>query len=76
LKSDDRSAQFYADDRVVYHSHGEVMTFDEISQTEARERGGRFLVLIPLEYVEEFRPWPGIEVIGDNGRTAILGWKL
>ena len=75
LKSDDRSAQFYAYDRVVYNSHGEVVTFDEISQNEARARGEKFLVLIPREYVENFRTSPGIEVLGDNGRTAILGWK-
>ena len=75
-RSDDRSAQFYAYDRVVYDEHGEVVTFDEISLTEARARGGRFLVLIPVRYVENFRGTPGIEIIGDNGRTAILGWNL
>ena len=76
LKSDDRSAEFYAHDRVVYNSHGEVVTFDEISMSEARARGGKFLVLVPREYVENFRSWGSIEVIGDNGKTAILGWKL
>jgi 4-amino-4-deoxy-L-arabinose transferase-like glycosyltransferase len=76
LKSDDRSAEFYAHDRVVYNSHGEVVTFDEISMSEARARGGKFLVLVPREYVENYRAWGSIEVIGDNGRTAILGWKL
>ena len=73
--SDDRSAQFYAYDRVVYKPDGEVLTFDQISVDEARRRGGKFVVLIPLEHVENFRSSPGIEVIGDNGRTAILGWK-
>ena len=75
LKSDDRSAQFYAHDRVIYNPEGEVVTFDEISRSEARARGGKFLVLIPREYVENYRTAPGIEVIGDNGKTAILGWK-
>ena len=74
-RSDDRSAEFYAYDRVVYDEHGEVVTFDEISVTQARARGGRFLVLIPVQYVENFRGASGIEVIGDNGRTAILGWN-
>jgi 4-amino-4-deoxy-L-arabinose transferase-like glycosyltransferase len=73
--SDDRSAQFYAYDRVIYNADGEVMTFDQISVDEARARGGKFVVLIPLEYVENFRSSPGIEVIADNGRTAILGWQ-
>jgi len=73
--SDDRSPQFYAYDRVVYKPDGEVMTFDEISVDEARARGGKFLVFIPVEYVEHFRGKQGIEVISDNGRTAMLGWK-
>jgi hypothetical protein len=60
---------------VVYGPDGEVMTFDEMSADEARARGGKFLVLIPVEYVENFRSTPGIEIIGDNGRTAVLGWK-
>ena len=73
--SDDRSAQFYAYDRVVYKPDGEVLTFDQISVDDARKRGGKFVVLIPLEHVDNFRNSPGIEVIGDNGRTAVLGWK-
>ena len=73
-RSDDRTAQFYAYDRVVYDEHGEVVTFDEISLAEARARGGRFLVLIPVRYIDNFRGAPSIEIIGDNGRTAILGW--
>ena len=73
--SDDRSAQFYTYDRVVYKPDGEVMTFDQMSAAEARARGGKFVVLIPIEYVENFRGTPGIEIIGDNGRTAILGWN-
>jgi len=28
-----------------------------------------------MEYVENFRGSPRIEVIGDNGNTAILGWN-
>ena len=75
-RRDDRSAQFYAYDRVVYDERGEVVTFDEISLEQARARGGRFLVLIPVQYVENFRGKPGIEVIGDNERTAILGWNI
>lgn len=73
--SDDRSAEFYAYDRVVYKPDGEVLTFDKMSIDEARARGGKFVVLIPIEYVEDFRDVPQIEIIGDNGRTAVLGWK-
>ena len=73
-RSDDRSAEFYAYDRVVYDANGEVIPFDEISVTEARALGEKLLVLIPVDYVENFRNTRGIEVIGDNGRTALLGW--
>jgi 4-amino-4-deoxy-L-arabinose transferase-like glycosyltransferase len=73
-RSDDRSAEFYAYGRVVYNEHGEPVTFDEMSADEARARGGKFLVFIPVQYVENFRGLPQIEVIGDNGRTALLGW--
>jgi 4-amino-4-deoxy-L-arabinose transferase-like glycosyltransferase len=74
-RSDDRSAEFYAYGRVVYTANGEPLTFDEISVDEARARGGRFVVFIPVEYVENFRGAPAIEIIGDNGKTAVLGWK-
>jgi 4-amino-4-deoxy-L-arabinose transferase-like glycosyltransferase len=73
--SDDRSAQFYAPDRVVYGDDEDVLTFDRVSTSAARELGDKIVVLIPVEYVEHFRNKGGIEVIGDNGRTAILGWK-
>ena len=75
-RSDDRSAEFYAYGRVVYGPNGEPLTFDEISVDDARARGGRFVVFIPVEYVEHFRGSPAIEVIGDNGKTAVLGWQL
>lgn len=73
-RSDDRSAEFYAYGRVLYGPDGEPVTFDEMSVDEARARGGKFVVMIPAQYVENFRDTPGIEVIGDNGRNALLGW--
>jgi hypothetical protein len=75
-RGDDRSAEFYAHNRVVYGANGEPVTFDEISVDEARARGGKFVVMIPIEYVENFRGAPSIEIIGDNGHTAVLGWQL
>jgi len=74
-RSDDRSAEFYAYGRVVYGPNGEPLTFDEISVDEARARSGKFVVFIPVEYVEKFRGVSTIEIIGDNGKTAVLGWK-
>ena len=74
-RSDDRSAEFYAYGRVLYGPDGEPVTFDEISVDEARARGGKFVVMIPAQYVENFRGTPSIEVIGDNGKNALLGWR-
>ena len=74
-RSDDRTAQFYAADRVVYNAEGEPVTFDEVSLHEARKIGDRILVFISVEYVDQFRGAPTIEVLGDNGRVAALGWK-
>ena len=74
-RSDDRTAEFYAHDRVVYDEQGKVVTFDEISVDTARARGEKFVVFIPLEFVDNFRGSRKIEVLGDNGKTAVLGWK-
>ncbi len=74
-RSDDRSAEFYAYGRVVYQRNGEPVTFDEITVDEARARGGKIVVMIPVEYVENVRGVKTIEIIGDNGKTAVLGWK-
>jgi 4-amino-4-deoxy-L-arabinose transferase-like glycosyltransferase len=73
-RSDDRSAQFYAHDRVIYNDEGEVIAFDEITLDEARAHGAKLLVLIQSQYVDDFRDASNIEVIGDNGRIAVLGW--
>jgi len=74
-RSDDRSAEFYAHGRVIYGANGEPVTFDEVSIDQARAWGGEFVVFIPVEHVENFRRAHGIEVLGDNGKTAVLGWK-
>jgi 4-amino-4-deoxy-L-arabinose transferase-like glycosyltransferase len=74
-RSDDRSAEFYAYPRVVYGPGGEPVTFDEITVDEARARGRKLVVMISIEYVENVRGVKTIEIIGDNGKTAVLGWK-
>lgn len=74
-RSDDRSAQFYAHDRVVYNAEGEPITFDEVSLSQARAIGERIVVFIPLEYADNFKDAANMELIGDNGRLAVFGWK-
>lgn len=74
-RSDDRSAQFYAHDRVVYNAEGEPITFDEVSLAQARALGQRIVVFIPLEYAADYKNAPNMELLGDNGRLAVFGWK-
>ena len=74
-RGDDRSAEFYAYGRVIYRPDGEVLPFDEISVVDARARGGKFVVFIPVREVENYRGASQIEIIGDNGHTAVLGWQ-
>jgi 4-amino-4-deoxy-L-arabinose transferase-like glycosyltransferase len=74
-RSDDRSAEFYASGRVLYGRDGEPVTFDEITVDQARALGGKFVVMIPVEYLNNIRGVKTIEIIGDNGKTAALGWK-
>ena len=74
-RSDDRSAEFYAHGRVIYNANGEPVTFDEVLVDQARAWGGRFVVFLPVEHAENLRRANGIEIIGNNGKTAVLGWK-
>ncbi|HEV2836147.1 MAG TPA: glycosyltransferase family 39 protein [Pyrinomonadaceae bacterium] len=73
-RGDDRSAQFYAHDRVIYNAEGEPVTFDEVTLNQARALGSRVVVLIPAEYANDLKGAPGFEIIGDNGHIAIFGW--
>jgi 4-amino-4-deoxy-L-arabinose transferase-like glycosyltransferase len=75
-RGDDRSAEFYAYGRVIYRPDGEVLQFDEISADEAaRVRGKKFVVFIQAIYIDYYRGIPRMEIIGDNGHTAVLGWQ-
>ncbi|HEX5833459.1 MAG TPA: glycosyltransferase family 39 protein [Pyrinomonadaceae bacterium] len=74
-RSDDRSAQFYAHDRVVYNADGEPMTFDEVTLEQARTFGKQIVVFISLEYADQIKGSPSFEFLGDNGRLAVFGWK-
>jgi hypothetical protein len=31
--------------------------------------------MIPAEYLDNFRRVPTMEIIGDNGKTAVLAWN-
>ena len=74
MHGDDRSAQFYATDRVLYGNDGEVISLDEAPAIveSVRKRKEKILAFIPAEDTELFRGKPGIEVIGNNGKLALL----
>jgi 4-amino-4-deoxy-L-arabinose transferase-like glycosyltransferase len=74
LRGDDRTAEFYASGRVIYGADGEVVPFDEASKivAEARKRNQKLLAFVPVGDLNLFKGKPGIEVIGDNGKHALL----
>ena len=72
-RGDDRSIEFYASGRVVYRSDGKILPIDEVTSDQARKLG-RMLVFVSNEHLDYFRSVPGMELLGDNGRVALLAW--
>jgi hypothetical protein len=73
----DRTAEFYAAGRVVYGPDGEPLELEELFQVvaEGRRRGEPILVLVPTEYLEPYKRSPEVEIIADNGNTALVTVK-
>lgn len=73
----DRTAEFYAAGRVVYNAEGQPLRFESALDVlnAARFHGSRVLVFVPLEYLYQLTSLPGahIELIGNNGRMALVG---
>jgi len=72
-RGDDRSTEFYASGRVIYRDDGEILPIDEVTIDQARKLGP-MLVLVSTEHLDYFRHVPGMELLGDNGRVALLAW--
>ena len=74
MHGDDRSAEFYASGRVLYGNKGEVIALDEAPAIvdSVRKKKERILAFVPVEDLVLFRGQQGIEVIGDNGKLALL----
>jgi len=74
LPGDDRSAEFYASGRVIYGSNGEVTPVYDVPQVvnEARSRRERLLAFINSDDLRYYRDRPGMEVIADNGKLALI----
>jgi 4-amino-4-deoxy-L-arabinose transferase-like glycosyltransferase len=75
LHTIERTSEFYAAGRLVYDEHGEPRKFEGtgVVLEAARERGGRVLVLVPLEELRQVTEDPRLEseLIGDNGVYAL-----
>lgn len=78
IRRDDRSPEFYANERVVYGSDGEPARLEAISVMvqETTRRGKPILVLVPLEHLDQYKNPNYVEIIGDNGTVALLVTKM
>lgn len=74
-RGDDRSAEFYASGRVIYRPDGEPLAIDEITTAEARKYGTTLVVMVSSEHLDHFIQNYGMELIGQNGKTAIMLWR-
>lgn len=76
-RGSDRTAEFYASGRVVYGPDGEPERLEEVAEMvlEAKRRGRRILILIPVEDLEPYRKSNNFEILADNGNLAVLATK-
>jgi 4-amino-4-deoxy-L-arabinose transferase-like glycosyltransferase len=80
LHTVERTAEFYAADRMAYLPDGEPVKLEGVTQVAdaARHNGGVVLCFVPKEYETQLTSYPSIqtEVIGDNGRVALVVVRL
>ena len=73
----DRSAEFYAAGRVVYASDGEPVRFESALDVleAARRNHAPILVIVPIEFIYQLTAFPTaqVDVVGNNGRLALVG---
>jgi 4-amino-4-deoxy-L-arabinose transferase-like glycosyltransferase len=72
----DRTPEFYAAGRISYGPDGEPVIYESPAQVidEGRRRGEVLLVFVPVQEVNKFSglPWVETDVIGNNGRFAMV----
>jgi 4-amino-4-deoxy-L-arabinose transferase-like glycosyltransferase len=72
----ERTAEFYAADRLERDASGEIRWFNGAAEIAdaARERGGTALVIVPLDGVKQLTDYGVLEteIIGDNGHVALV----
>jgi hypothetical protein len=79
LHNIERTAEFYAANRLTYGSDGEPVKFEGAGQVmEAARRSGVVLCLVPIEFAAQVTGDRHLqtEMIGDNGRVALVAVRL
>lgn len=76
LHTIERTAEFYAADRITYGSDGEPVKFEGAAQVieSAQRNGGSVLCLVPIEFEGQLTTLKqaNAEIVGDNGRVALI----
>jgi 4-amino-4-deoxy-L-arabinose transferase-like glycosyltransferase len=76
LHTVERTAEFYAANRMMYGPDGEPVKLEGVTQVAeaAQHNGGVVLCLVPNEYEAQLTSYPSIqaEVVGSNGRVSLL----
>jgi 4-amino-4-deoxy-L-arabinose transferase-like glycosyltransferase len=76
LHTVERTAEFYAADRMMYLPDGEPVKLEGVTQVAdaARHSGGLVLCFVPKEYEAQLTSYPTIqtEVIANNGRVSLV----
>jgi 4-amino-4-deoxy-L-arabinose transferase-like glycosyltransferase len=76
LHTIERTAEFYAANRMTYQPDGEPVKLEGVAQVAeaARQNGGLVLCFVPREYEAQLTSYQDIqtEAIGNNGRVALL----
>ena len=79
LHNIERTAEFYAANRLTYGSDGEPVKFEGAGQVmEAARRSGVVLCFVPIEFAAQITGDRHLqtEMIGDNGRVALVAVRL
>jgi len=76
LHTIERSAEFYASERITYGTDGEPVKFEGAWQVTdaARRNNGLVLCFVPANLASQLKTLPqlDVEMIGDNGRVALV----
>jgi 4-amino-4-deoxy-L-arabinose transferase-like glycosyltransferase len=80
LHTIERTAEFYAANRITYGPDGEPVKFEGVSQVAdiARQNGGLVLCFVPKQYEGQLTSYANArtEVIGDNGRVSLVALRV